>query len=421
MSKKNRRKKHINYKKMLRSIIILILFAILIIAGFHTISKKEATIETSKTISQKQEEEKTVPVIPKDITINFVAIGDIMCHNTNFKTVYDSKTNTYDFSPAFKDVEKYISKADISFGNLETTFAGEARGYSGYPTFNSPPELGTAIKNIGIDVLSTANNHTMDKGASGVVSTLDTLDEIGINHVGTNRNIEEQNKVLVKDVKGLKMAFIGFTYGTNGIPIPQGKEYLVNLIDKDLMLKQIELAKEQKVDLICASMHWGIEYAQKQNKEQEELADFLFQNGVDIIIGNHAHVIEPMEKRNIKLKDGTEKEVFVVYALGNFISGQTKEHTKSTAILDMQITKVGQTGKISIDSVDYTHVYCNDKRTEKNRYELIDVKTAIQEYESGNTSKINSTLYNTLKKELENTQKVLGNPINKKNEQLQTP
>lgn len=155
----------------------------------------------------------------------------------------------------------------------------------------------------------------MDKGASGVISTLDALDEIGLEHTGTYRSKEEQDTILVKEVNGMKIAFLAFTYGTNGIPVPQGKEYLINLIDKDLILEQISLAKEQEPDLICVSMHWGIEYAQKQNKEQEDLADFLFQNGVDVIIGNHAHVIEPMEKRNITLEDGTEKEVFVVYAL----------------------------------------------------------------------------------------------------------
>lgn len=241
-----------------------------------------------------------------------------MCHSTNFKAAYDSATNTYDFSSVFTNVAKYISKADIAIGNLETTFAGEDRGYSGYPTFNSPAELGTALKNIGIDILSTANNHSMDKGSSGVISTLDTLDEIGISHTGTYRSEEEQDTILVKDVNGIKIAFLAFTYGTNGITIPEGKEYLVNLIDEDLMLEQINLAKEQEVDVICVSMHWGVEYSQKQNSEQEELADFLFQNGVDIIIGNHAHVVEPMEKRNITLADGTEKEVFVVYALRKF-------------------------------------------------------------------------------------------------------
>lgn len=352
--------------------------------------------------------------IPEDISINLVALGDIMCHSTNFKAAYNANSKTYDFSPVFKNVKKYVQKADIAIGNLETTFAGEARGYSGYPTFNSPSELGEAIKNIGVDVLSTANNHSIDKGSSGIISTLDKLDEIGISHTGTYRSEEEQNTILVKDVKGIKIAFISFTYGTNGIPVPSDKPYLVNLIDEDLMLKQIQLAKAQNVDLICACMHWGIEYAQKQNSEQERLADLLFKNGVDIILGNHAHVIEPMEKKTISLEDGNEKEVFVVYALGNFVSGQVKEHTKSTAILDMQLTKNGETGKITIDSVDYIPVYCYDRGSgATNRYELIDIRSAMQAYESGDRNNITANLYSTLKNELANIEKVLGDPIGK--------
>lgn len=351
-------------------------------------------------------------VYPDDIKINLVATGDVMCHTTNFNAAYDSKTKSYDFTPVFKNVAKYISKADIAIGNLETTFAGEDRGYTGYPTFNSPESLGEALKNIGIDVLSTANNHSLDKGYTGVVSTLDSLDRIGIDHVGTARSKEEQNRILVKNVNGIKIAFLSFTYGTNGIPVPVGKEYSVNLIEKKFILDQINLAKEKDVDIICASMHWGVEYVQKQNKEQEDLANYLFKNGVDIIIGNHAHVVEPMEKRKVTLEDGTEKEVFVVYALGNFISGQTIEHTKSTAILDMQIIKSGRTGEIFIDSVDYIPVYCYDRGgSSKNRYELLDIRETMTEYESGDTDSIKYELYHTLKSELNNIEKVLGEPI----------
>lgn len=275
--------------------------------------------------------------------------------------------------------------------------------------------FGEALKNIGIDVLSTANNHSLDKGYTGIVSTLDELDRIGIEHTGTYRNAEEQNKILVKDINGIKIAFISFTYGTNGIPVPAGKEYCVNLWnDEQTVVNQLNLANEQNADIICASVHWGDEYKQKQNSDQEDFANYLFNHGVDIIIGNHAHVVEPMEKKTIKLEDGTEKEVFVVYALGNFISGQTIEHTKSTAILDMQIRKSGETGKISIDSVDYVPVYCFDKSQKtSNRYELIDMRSAIAEYESGNTENISASLYNTLKAELKNTENVLGEPIKK--------
>jgi len=307
-----KKKYRINYTRLIFSVLIVALVILAPIFGVKNIIKIASGSEIANIVQEPEVK------IPDDITINITATGDIMCHSPNYKDAYNSNTKTYDFSHMFINVAKYITKADIAIGNLETTFAGEARGYSGYPTFNSPSELGVAVKNIGIDIVSTANNHCMDKGASGVINTLDTLDEIGLDHIGTNRSIEEQNNILIKQVNGIKIAFLSFTYGTNGIPVPSGKEYLVNLIDKELMAKQIELAKEQNVDLICTSMHWGIEYAQKQNKEQEELADFLFKHGVDIIIGNHAHVIQPMEMRKVTLEDGTEKDCFVVYALRKF-------------------------------------------------------------------------------------------------------
>ncbi len=398
--KRGTKRRRLNYKKMLIVLIILVLAILAVVTGITSAVK----FVSKKNKEKIQEEEK-----PKDIMINLVATGDVMCHTTNFNAAYNNETKEYDFTSVFANISKYITKADVAIGNLETTFAGKDRGYTGYPTFNSPSALGVALKNIGIDVLSTANNHSLDKGYTGIVSTLDKLDEIGIDHMGTARSEEEQNKVLVKDVNGIKIAFLSYTYGTNGIPVPAGKEYSVNLIDKDLILKQINLAKEQNVDIICASMHWGDEYKQKQNKKQEELADYLFQNGVDIIIGNHAHVIEPMEKRKIALEDGTEKEVFVVYALGNFISGQTIEHTKSTVILDMNIRKNGENGKITIDRINYIPVYCYDEsKKNSNRYELLDIREEIAKYENNSEGKVETSLYQILKSELENIEKILG-------------
>ena len=413
MRRRNRgtlRRNNTNYKKIAKYTGIVILSLIAVIIGIILAVKIASN-------SHSEDKAEVKAQIPDDIVINFVATGDVMCHTANFNAAYNTTTKTYDFMPMFVNVAKHITKADIAISNLETTFAGADRGYTGYPRFNSPETLGEALKNIGIDVVSTANNHSLDKEYSGIVSTLNKLDEIGIEHTGTYRSQEEQDTILVKDINVIKIAFISFTYDTNGIPVPAGKEFSVNLIEEELILKQIELAKEQKVDLICASMHWGNEYSQQQSEDQEDLANYLFNHGVDIIIGNHAHVIEPMEKKSIKLDDGTEKEVFVVYSLGNFISGQTEEHTKSTAILDMKIRKSGKNGKISIDSVDYIPVYCYDRGiTQTNRYELIDIREAMAEFEGGNKEKINDELYKTLKLELKNIESVLGKSINKENE-----
>ncbi len=334
-------------------------------------------------------------------------IGDVMCHSPNYNAAYVASTGSYDFTPFFTNIEKYISSADIAVGNLETTFAGKARGYSGYPMFNSPSELGTAMKEIGIDVLGTANNHSMDKGYSGVVSTLDALDEIGIDHMGTARSEEEQDTILVKDVKGIKIAFLAYTYGTNGITIPKANSYCINLINKDLILKHIEAAKELDVDLICVNMHWGIEYQTAPNKEQLDLADFLFENGVDIILGSHAHVLQKMEKRTIELEDGSTKDGFVIYSLGNFISNQQDLGTRDTVILDIQITKNGETNKITIDNVDFVPVFNYNKGSgTSDRYRLIDLNTTLKEYEDG-TSDISQTLYNTFKAAYDRITKII--------------
>ena len=200
---------------------------------------------------------------------------------------------------------------------------------------------------------------------------------------------------------------MSYTYGTNGIPVPSGKNYCINLIDKDLIKKHIELAKQGNPDLICVSMHWGIEYRTTPNDEQKELADFLFKNGADVILGNHPHVLEPMEKRKITLEDGTEKDGFVIYSLGNFISGQVKEYTRDTAILNLTITKKGETGKISIDDVKYTPLYMNKGTSSTKAYKLLDINKQISSYEAGN-SNVSSSLYKTLTAELAKIKKILG-------------
>lgn len=396
--------KIINYKKFLRFIFILaiIVFILLKFPSFLHDSNNDTSRYTETSSS----------VEPASSTIHMSIIGDIMCHSTNFKNAYNSSTKDYDFSNTFKNIKSYIKNSDIAIGNLETTFSGSSRGYSGYPTFNTPEALGQNLKDLGIDVLSTANNHCMDKSYSGLESTLNFLDNFGISHTGTSRSQEEQNTILVKNVNGIKIAFLSFTYGTNGITIPDDKKFSVNLIDKDLIKEQINLANKQNVDLICVNMHWGIEYKLKQNSTQEDLTDFLFENGVDLIFGSHPHVLQPMEKRTINLKDGSTKDGFVIYSLGNFMSGQIYPNTKSSVILDIQITK-SEEDKISIDSINYIPIYLYDKGSSsksRTRYTLIDINKSINDYELGN-SDISKSLYNTLKTEQKNIKAIVGDPI----------
>lgn len=348
----------------------------------------------------------------KQISFTLTCIGDTLCHNTQYWDAYNSETKEYDFSYVYEDIKSYTKSSDITIGSLETTFAGKERGYSNYPTFNTPDSLAKALKDIGVDIISLAGNHALDYGYTGLCRTIDVLDNVGISHLGTYKTAEDQEEILIQNVKGLNIAFINYTYGTNGIPLPSGKDYCVNLIDKDLIKKQIGQAKSQNIDIIVACMHWGTEYRTTANSEQEELADFLFENGVDIIVGNHPHVLEPMEKRNITLPDGTEKEVFVVYALGNFTADQRDEITRDSAILNLNITK-NLDGKISIDRVNYVPIYMYRNSNAKiHKFKILDIEKTINEYDSGSDTSIGLTTYNNLKKQLEKIRSILGKEIN---------
>ena len=383
---RKRQAKKLNYKKVFIALLILTLLLYLTISGII------------KFVNNKNNSETTAiqPEQPKDVTINMAVIGDIMCHTTNFYDAYNSETDSYDFSKVFTQIQSYTQNADLSVGNLETTFAGKNIGYTGYPTFNTPEQLAKNLVDLGLDVVSTANNHSLDKRYAGLENTLNELDKVGLSHTGTSRSKEEQDTIVTKNINGINFAFLSFTYGTNGIPVPTGKEYCINLIDEQLILDQISKAKQLNPDVICVSMHWGDEYKLVQNSTQEKLANFLFENGVDIILGSHPHVLEPMEKRTITLADGTTKDGFVIYSLGNFMSGQVIEDTKNSIILQLQITKHAN-NKITIDSYNYVPIYMLDNGAgSQDRYKILDINSCISNYESGN-SEISTELYNTLK------------------------
>lgn len=408
--------------KLTKRLIIIILFLLIIFAGvtafnYFKNNNKYKNLETSskEEIAQEEQENKNAETENKedtkqetDTTFTLTAIGDVMCHNTQYMDAYDSNTGTYDFSYVFDNISSYTKTADICIGNLETSFAGEDRGYSNYPTFNSPDSLADSLKRIGVDVLSTAGNHALDMGFSGLSRTIDVLDKADISHLGTYKTQEDQDKVLIKYIKGVKIAFINYTYGTNGISVPSDKKFCINLIDKDLIKKHIETAKNQNADIIVACMHWGTEYQTKQNSEQEELADFLFQNGVNVIIGNHPHVIQPMEKRTVTLEDGSTRDGFVAYALGNFICDQNAVNTRDSIILNLKITKHTD-GSITIDNYDYVPIYMyKDSSVSKHKMKILDINKTIYNYEHNLDDSITEKIYNLMKTELDRITKILN-------------
>ena len=416
---KNRKKSDIDYQKAHKilistvTILLLIFIAIAIFYYFKNKNDYQNLVETSKQEIEKETQEnegnsKEEEEEPVDVTFTLSAIGDIMCHNTQYMDAYNEDSDTYDFSYVFDNISFYTKTADICVGNLETTFAGEEVGYSSYPTFNTPDSLAYELKDIGVDVLSTAGNHALDKGFDGLSRTIDKLNAADIAHLGTYKTEEDQNKTLIKYVKGIKIAFVNYTYGTNGITVPSDKQFCINLIDEDLMKKQIDSAKEENPDIIIACMHWGNEYKTIQNSTQEELANFLFQNGVDIILGTHPHVLEPMEKRTVTLEDGTTKDGFVIYSLGNFIADQNAEYTRDSIILNLDITKHVD-GTISIGNYEYVPIYMyKDSSKTKQKMKLLDINKTIYNYENYLDTSISESLYNTLTNELSKIQNILG-------------
>lgn len=395
---------------MLKKFLLFILLFLIFVLCLLVLIKSDFFNSTNVILDSSVESE-TVEEKVESINFTMTAIGDTLCHNTQYWDAYNSSTKQYDFSYVYDDIKDYTSSADITIGSLETTFAGEDRGYSNYPVFNSPDSLATGLKDIGVDVISLAGNHALDYGYSGICRTIDVLDNVGISHLGTYKSAEDQDKILIKDVKGVKIAFINYTYGTNGIPVPSDKPYCLNLIDKDLISKQIKQAKEQNVDMIVACMHWGTEYKTSANDEQKELADFLFKSGVDIILGNHPHVLEPMEKKTITLDDGSTKDVFVVYALGNFTADQRAEITRDSAILNLDITKDSD-GKILINKVSYVPIYMYKNSAAKvHKFKILDIEKSIANYDSGDTS-IGSSVYSNLKVQLQKIRDILGDEIN---------
>ncbi|WP_304508835.1 CapA family protein [Anaerotignum sp.] len=273
--------------------------------------------------------------IVKQVTL--AVVGDIMVHDYQYNEAYDPSSASYNFMHNFQDVKKYFDNYDLVLGNLELTFGGEERGYSSFPCFNTPDAFLDAVKDAGFDILTTANNHCMDTGKNGLIRTLDKLDEYGISHMGTYRSAEERDKILYKKVNGITFAFLSYTYGTNGIPVPD--DYLVNLIDNEQMVTDIKRAREH-ADVVVVMPHMGNEYETYPKDVFKEWADLMFLSGADIVLASHPHVLQPMEYRKVDHGDGVH-DGFIMYSLGNFISSQTTPPRNASVILHLTIEQVG--------------------------------------------------------------------------------
>ncbi|MFI8687191.1 CapA family protein [Rossellomorea sp. NPDC077527] len=289
-------------------------------------------------------------------TASLAAIGDILIHDTVYK---DAKNQSgYNFTPMFSPVKEMLSSPDFLIANQESTPGGVELGVSSYPLFNSPKEIVKSLQDVGVDVVTTANNHSLDQGEKGLLSAIDYYGKISMPYVGAFKSREDQNRIRTFNVNGIKFALLSYTYGTNGIPVPEGKEYLVNLIDEQKMIKEIQKAKEMDIDLVVMSLHWGNEYQRYPSEEQQRLAKVLTDNGVDIIFGHHPHVLQPIQ--TYKTSDG--RNAVVVYSLGNFLSGQKDDYKDIGGMVTVQVEKAmnpaGST--ISFPSIQFQPTFVSE-------------------------------------------------------------
>lgn len=268
-------------------------------------------------------------------TLHLVFAGDIMTHGPQIRAALRGD-GQYDFRPSFSLVKPLIAEADLAVGNLETTFGGKP--YSGYPMFSSPEAFGEALRDAGFDVLTTANNHSYDRGRYGVVNTIDVLDSLGIATTGSYRTREERTSrtPLLVTVKGVKLAILAYTYGTNGLPIPAPA--LVDTISREQIARDLQRADSLGADYKIVQIHWGNEYERLPNKRQKDLAQWLTNQGVHAIIGSHPHVVQ--ESTFLKRQDTQGDSTFVVYSMGNFISNQiTPPGTRGGMLLSLELIR----------------------------------------------------------------------------------
>ena len=332
-------------------------------------------------------------------SLSLIFMGDIMGHDGQIKSAYNRKTNTYNYNPVFEEVKDLISSSDFAIANLEVTLAGPP--FKGYPKFSSPKELAVACKNNGIDVLVTSNNHTCDRGKKGILRTLNILDSLDIKHTGSFRDSSEfkNNNLLILEKNNIKVGLLNYTYGTNGMPIPFPT--VVNQIDTTSILKDIQKSKKKNLDKLIVMIHWGPEYKSHPSKQQKKIASFLFNKGVDIIIGAHPHVLQKMEY----FEDcGEENGQLIAYSLGNYVSNQRARRKDGGAMIEILLTKKQEKTKISESGYHLTWVH-KPVIDGKETFKILPCK----EYEKNNFKGLDQKSKNAMKLFISDSRKLFKN------------
>ena len=359
-----KKKRKLKLGNIFIAISLVILFSLVGIYFFKKSTYVEG--ENSKNLENSRE---NIVVEEKMYKASMVMVGDNLIHSSIYKDASDG-AGGYDFTKMYSIVKPLIKNYDIAYYNQETVLGGKELGVSDYPTFNSPQEVGDAMIDAGFNLVSLASNHTMDSGEKAVLASRNYWDtKSDVLAVGSYASLEDRNKVRIVEKNHITYTMLNYTYGTNGISVPSGKEYLVNVWPTDLEVNDInkdsqyQSYKEQvkkdieavrdKVDILMVAMHWGVEYTDVPTEYEKDMASFLADLGVDIIIGSHPHVIQPVTWID---------KTLVIYSLGNFISAQYQDSDYNKMVglmssLEIEKKVKGEDVQITISNVQNDLVY----------------------------------------------------------------
>ncbi len=289
----------------------------------------------------------SLPISPREkksvvTKVTLGAIGDILIHDRVYIDA-EQRDGTYNFKKMFAEIQRMLQVPDILVANQETMIGGKELRLSTYPSFNSPHEVGDALKDAGVDLVTIANNHSLDRGEKVIQSALTYWDTLGIPYTGAFKSQIDHDRIRTITKNEITFSFLSYTYGTNGIPVPIGKSYLVNMMNETQIRNDVEQAKPIS-DVVVVAVHWGKEYERFPNKTQIGLAQKLADLGVHIVIGNHPHVLQPPAW--VKGKSGND--TLVLYSLGNFLSAQSELHTRIGGMASIDIVKTNMVDKSTI-------------------------------------------------------------------------
>ena len=385
-------------RKMMRIRLIAAAVVVIAIAGLILgLSRKKPQSDISNTQPSQQTEgiADTVPETtkPATTTIHYAAVGDL---NINDATVAAGGTG-YDYTNAFLDVAHLLADADIASVNFEGNLAGEPYGSS----FSAPQTMATALQKAGVDLVQMANSYSINRGVSGLASSIDAIRAAGMEPLGvyaSNDAFRLGKGYTIRTVQGVKMAFVAFTKGMDGMALPPGSENCVNVlysdydsvyqnVDREKITAILDAVNKEKPDITVALLHWGSEFNNTVSKTQETIVNILQANGVDAIIGTHSHYVQQMTF-------DAEKGQFVAYSLGDFFSDAQRAGSEYSVVLDLEITKDNRTGKAKITNFSYIPIFTVHEAEKP--LKVVRIREAMEAYKSGYFQKVSQETYDKM-------------------------